>query len=99
MLVMFSVPLPVLVSVTLLATLVVPTAWLAKLRPETLKLTAGAMAVAPVPVKATACGEPAALSLIVIVPVRVPVAVGVNVTLIAQPDPAARVAPHVVASA
>jgi hypothetical protein len=84
-LVMLSDAVPVFLSVTDFATLVVFTRWLPKDRLVADKLTTGAV---PVPERVTLWGLPAASSTTVIAPVRVPVAVGVNVTLIAQFAPA-----------
>src|SRR6266404_1094027 len=95
MLVRLSVPVPVLVSVTFWATLEVFSAWFPKPTGEGLKVTAGAITVAPEPVRLTVRGLPEALSVIVIAPVLVPVAVGVNVTLIVQFPAAATEAPQV----
>jgi len=61
--VMLSVAVPVLVSVTVCAELVVPTAWLPKATLLGLRLTAGK--AAPVPVRLTLCGLPGALSVMV----------------------------------
>jgi hypothetical protein len=99
MLVIFNVAVPVFLSVTDCAALVVLITWLAKFRPVGVKLTAGEAALAPVPVRLTVCGLPEALSVTVIAPVLVPVAVGVNVTLIEQLPLAAKVLPHVVVCA
>jgi hypothetical protein len=95
MLVMLRVAVPVFLRVTLWAALVVPTAWLVKVRLVADKLTAGALAAVPVPVRLIVCGLPDALSVMVTVPVRVPVAVGLKVTLILQFPPAATEVPHV----
>src|SRR2546427_11379364 len=81
-----SAAVPVLLSVTLCAALVVFTSWLANVRLVGERLTKGAV---PVPVRLTMCGLPAALSVMVIAPVRVPVAVGGKVTLMVQLAPAA----------
>ena len=75
---------PVLESVTVCATLVDPTVWLANVSEVGETLTLGVPAAAPVPVRLTVCGLPAALSVMVTAAVRVPVAVGVNVTLMVQ---------------
>ena len=95
MLLIVSVAVPLLVNVTGLAALVVPTVWLPKLRLVGDSVTAGALATAPVPVRLTVCGLPGALSVIVTVPVRVPVAVGVKVTLMVQLALAAKEVPQV----
>lgn len=61
MLVIVSEPVPVLVSVTVDAALVVLITWLAKVRVVGARLTAG-VAVTPLPPSATDCGLPVALS-------------------------------------
>jgi len=61
--VMLRVAVPVLVSVTVWAELVVPTAWLPKATLLGLRPTAGR--AAPVPVRLTLCGLPGALSVTV----------------------------------
>src|SRR5437879_11049277 len=94
MLVTLSSALPVLLSVTDCAALVVFSSWLPKLKFVADKLTMGAGA-APVPVRLMVCGLPAMLSVIVTAPVRMPVAVGVNVTLMVQLAPAATDVPQV----
>ncbi len=88
--VMLSAALPVLLSVTICAALIVPTPWLAKVRLVADKLTIGAGAV-PVPVKVTVCGLPVALSVMLTAALRVPVALGTKVTLMVQLAFAARV--------
>jgi hypothetical protein len=88
MLLMVRGPSPLLVSVTGLGALVVPSVWFPKLRLVGDMLTAG-MPV-PVPERATARGLPAALSVTVIAPVLVPCAVGVNVTFMVQEAAAAK---------
>jgi len=95
-LVMSSVPLPVFVSVTDCAALVVPTRTLPNLRLVVERPTTGAR---PVPVRLTDCGLPDALSVIVIAPVRVPEAFGVNVTLMVQLVPGFIVALQLLACA
>src|SRR5579871_1606432 len=72
------------VSVTYCFALVVPTAWLEKVRlaGDTVRFT-----VAPCPVSATVRGLPGELSVMVSVPVRVPRADGVEVIWIAQLPP------------
>src|SRR5713226_350859 len=99
MLVMFSVPVPVLVSVTLCAALVVPVSWLPKVKLVLDNETAGATEVTPLPVKPMVCGLPLALSVIATLAVLVPVAVGVNVTVMAQFVLAATVLPQVLVCA
>src|SRR5712692_2717892 len=81
---MLSAALPVLVSVTVCAALVVLIVWLANVRLAGDRLTAGAAVEVPVPVRPTECGLPLALSVMVTAAVRVPVAVVVNVTEIVQ---------------
>jgi hypothetical protein len=95
MLAMLKAAFPVLLRITLSATLVVPTFWLPNVRLVTERL---AVAAVPVPVKLTVCGLPAALSKMLTVAVRVPAAVGVNVMLIVQLPPAATELPQVVVS-
>ena len=85
-----SAAVPLLVSVTDLAALVVPTSWLPKLSDVGLSVTAGA-GVTPVPLSATLCGLPLALSLTVTLALRPPFAEGVKVTLMMQLTPAASV--------
>jgi hypothetical protein len=80
-----------LVTVTVLAALVVVTAWFPKARVVGLTVTG----TTPLPVNDTLCGLLFALSVIVRVPVRLPVVVGEKVTLIAQFAPAASDVPHV----
>jgi len=84
MLVRFSAALPVFVSVTVWAGLVVFTCWLVNVKLDPDKLTTGAGGSVPVPVRVIVCGLPVALSVTVTDAVRVPVAVGVKVTLIVQ---------------
>ena len=81
--------LPVLLTVTELAALVVPTRRLANVIAVGESVTVGAT---PVPVRATVCGLPAALSFTVTVAGRAPAAIGPNVTEIVQLAPAASVA-------
>jgi hypothetical protein len=78
--------LPVLLRVTTLAGLVVPTAWFVNTRLAGERLTAGAM---PVPIIGTLCGLPPALSEMLIPALRVPEAVGAKIALIEQEAPAA----------
>ena len=94
---MLRVALPMFVSVTVCAGLVVPVVWLANVKLDGDMLAIGAVGAVPVPVKGIACGLPEALSVNVIAPVRVPVAVGLKVTLTVQETVAASVAPHEVA--
>jgi len=86
--VMFSVELPLLLSVTLLAVLVVVSLRVAKV---TAVDESDATGPIPVPESATVGAVPCALVLTVTVAVRVPRAVGVNVTPTVQVAPAASV--------
>ena len=72
------VAVPVLETVTVCATLTVPTLWLAKLKLEEERKACAEFR--PVPVSEMRCGEPAALSVIVRAPLRHPVAVGLKLT-------------------
>jgi hypothetical protein len=87
MLVMVSGARPLLVRLTGLAVLVVPSAWFPKLRLVGDRVTTGTV---PFPVRLTECGLPAALSTMVMAPVLVPAAVGVNLTLMVQKALAAK---------
>ena len=82
---------PELVSVTVWAALVVPTAWLPK---EMLPGATVSIVMAPCPMSSTVRGLPAELSVIVRVPLRVPVVVGVKVTWIVQTPPAGDTVPQ-----
>jgi len=73
-----TVVVPVFVTVTLSAALVVLTVCDSNVRLLGVNVTVAAPPV-PVPVNVTVCGLPVALSVNTIVPVRVPVAVGLNV--------------------
>ena len=84
MFVMLSDALPVLVSVTDCELLVVFNVWLANVRLELERFTAGAEAPAPVPLRLMDCGLPEALSVMVTDAKREPAAVGVKVTLMVQ---------------
>src|SRR2546425_758446 len=86
MLVMANVDVPLLVNVTTLATLVVPTGWLPKSKLVLDRLRAGPEGV-PVPIKLITCGLPPALSVMMIAPARVPMALGAKLTLIVQLAP------------
>jgi hypothetical protein len=100
MLVMLSAALPVLVSVTICAALVVFTCWFANVKFDDDRLAVGAGTAVPVPLSVIVCGLPVALSVMVIAADRVPVAVGVNITLIVQfPLFAATELPHVLVCA
>ena len=89
---MFTLALPVLVSVTPCVVLV-PKATLPKLREAGLAESC-CTPVTPRPLRPTDWGLPVALSLTEIVPVCVPEAVGVNVTLSKQFAPAASCVPQ-----
>jgi hypothetical protein len=83
-----SAPVPLFVSVTDCAALVVPVVWLPKVRLDGLSETEGAV---PLPERLTVCGLPEALSATEIEALRGPGAPGANVTLIVQLAPAASV--------
>ena len=68
--------------------LVVPIAWVGKLRLVCDGVTFGPD-VTPVPLKATDCGLPTALSVILIAAARGPIAVGLKIMLIVHFAPAA----------
>ena len=80
--------LPVLVTVTLWAALVVPVFWVAKVRLRGLKPKLK-LVTWPVPLKPIDCGLPVALSVTETDAVRVPPAVGEKVALTEQALPAA----------
>src|SRR5206468_233151 len=80
---------PVFVSVTVIAVLVVASSWLPKPRLVGANPTPGAV---PFPLRENICGLPPASSASDSVPVRAPEAVGVKVTLMVQFAPAAKVA-------
>jgi hypothetical protein len=92
MLVRVNRVVPLLVSVTAWAALLVPTDWLTNVIEAGVTLTED---VAPVPERFNVCGLPAASSAIVSVAVRAPVAAGVKVTLMVQLALGARLAPQV----
>lgn len=96
MLAILSAPVPVLVTVTVCAVLVVPTVCAANVKLVVDRLTTG---IVPVPERAMACGLLLALSVMVVAPVRGPVVVGVKVTLIVQLPAAATDAPQVLVCA
>lgn len=81
MLVMFSVAVPVLLSVKELGVLPTAAAWLPKLKLDGERPASGAV---PVPVKLTVCGLLVALSVKVKVAVRLPAVVGEKFTLTVQ---------------
>ena len=91
MLLISSVPVPVLLKVTLMGALVVPTGILPKFKLVGARFTPG---MTPVPVSAAFWGLPLALSVTDRLPARVPVLVGVKLTLILQLAPATRLAPQ-----
>lgn len=74
--------------------LVLPTAWLLKVKVDADRVTAGAEAAAPVPDRLVLCGLPLALDVTDKEPVRLPEVVGVNVTLILQLEPALKLEPQ-----
>jgi len=96
MLVMLSAALPLLVSVTVCAALVVATPWVPKAMLAGLSNTAGPV---PVPVKGTKWGLPAALSVTVSKAEGEKAPVGAKVTEMVQLAPAFRVAPQVLVCA
>jgi hypothetical protein len=89
---MVSEALPVLVSATVCAPLLVPTNCPVKVSEEGDKPTTGPV---PVPVKLTVWGLFDALSAIVRAPLRVPAFVGVKVTLMVQEPVTATLLPQV----
>ena len=96
-LVMLNEALPVLVSVTVWAVLVLLTVWFPKARLRGERLTTGAGTLVPVPDKLTVCVLPAVpllLSVTISVPARAPVAAEVKVTAIVQLAPAATALPQ-----
>jgi len=90
MAVMVSVAVPMLVRVTVLAALVVPTPTELKLKPA-----GRSLAVVPAPLRGTSCGLPTALSVTLSAALRIPVAEGLNVTLKVQLAPTASDVPQV----
>src|SRR5258708_19520071 len=91
MLLIVSTSVPLSVSVTVCAELLVPTAWLAKVRFFVLR-EAIACPV-PMPARGRIWGESAALSVTVIEPVRVQIPTGAKVPEILQLTPAPQHAP------
>ena len=85
--------MPVLLKVTVMGVLVVPTGILPKFKLVGARFTA---AITPVPVNAAFWGLPLALSVTDRVPVRVPVAIGLKLTLILQLAPAPKLPPQLV---
>lgn len=81
---MLSELLPWLVTVTVFAALVVPTASFPNVRLVGLRVT-----TVPIPLTVTFWGLPPPLSLTLNVPVRVPIAVGVKNTLVVHDAPIA----------
>jgi hypothetical protein len=98
-LLMESAALPVLVSVTVCAALVVPTSVVKVSGPVAESETTGAGAAVPVPVRVTDCGEPAALSASETDAVKVAADAGVKVIAIEHIAPAATDVPQVLVSA
>jgi hypothetical protein len=87
---------PVFLTVTIFAALVVPTVCAANVSLVGVTVTMTVPAEAPVPERFTVCGELDAWSVIEIEPVRVPVVVGVNVMFTVQFAPAPSVLMQVV---
>src|SRR3954447_18671093 len=85
---MASGAVPLFVTVTVWAALVVPTVWPPKVRFVGAGVTAGCV---PVPLRPAVCGLPVALSVTFTLALRLPVADGVKVTEIVQLPPAASV--------
>ena len=83
--------MPVLLKVTVMGVLVVPTGILPKFKLVGARFTA---AITPVPVNAAFWGLPLALSVTDRVPARAPVLVGLKITLILQLVPASRLPPQ-----
>jgi hypothetical protein len=90
---MARVELRRLVSVTVTAALVLPTATVPKFKELADRVT-GELELLPVPLRLTVCGPFPALSVKVKLPVAAPVAVGVNVTPTLQLAPAATLVPQ-----
>jgi len=90
---MVNAPVPVFVSVTIFAALVVVSNWPPKLRLVGASLTPGAVAD-PVPLRFTICGLEESLSVKVSVPVREAAAPGLNVTATVHGAPAATLGLH-----
>jgi hypothetical protein len=97
--VMFRLALPVFLTVTACAALVVLTVWLVKATAAGVTVATGA--AAPVPVRVNVCGLPAALSAMLSAADRDPAALGVKVMLMTQAAVGATAAPfvHVVPAA
>lgn len=89
-----SAALPVLLTVTVCAALVVLICTLPKLKLAGSGPTTGDKAATPLPARAMACGLPVALLVMVIAPVLLATVAGVNVTLIVQLNPVPRLAPQ-----
>lgn len=88
-----NAPFPVLESVMVCASAVVPTVVLAKVKLDgDDRPTTGAV---PVPLKTAVCDDPLALSAMLTAAFNVPEAVGLKVTLIAQLTPADTLVPQV----
>ena len=95
--VIVTATVPVFLSVTICASLVVPTMVLGKAIDAGVKVTVGVAAATPVPVRATVCGVPVALSATERLAVSAPTASGLNSTETVQEAAAASVVPQVVA--
>jgi len=93
MLVIIKAAVPVSLNVTVCGALVVPKAWLGKVRLRVDKLATGAGR--PSPARPIVCGLFTALSVRVTEPYRLPGAVGVKVTVIVHEIPGATLAPQV----
>ena len=83
-----------LVTVTVFAALVVPTAWAENVKEAGENLSAAVPPPDPVPESATVCGLYATLFVRISAPVTLPLAVGWNVALSVQVALPASVAPH-----
>jgi hypothetical protein len=91
--VMFRLALPVFLTVTACAALVVLTVWLVKATAAGVTVATGA--AAPVPVRVNVCGLPAALSAMLSAADRDPAALGVKVMLMTHAAVGATAAPFV----
>jgi hypothetical protein len=92
---MFSVALPLFVSVTFCEGLVLPTCSPGKLNDVGEKVSMGLEELAPVPCKLTDCGLLLSLSAIINAALRLPVADGLKVTFMLQEAPEVTFAPLV----
>jgi hypothetical protein len=91
---MASVAVPLFVSVTVCAALVVPWSWLPKVSDESDTAAFGTNGTVPVPLKAMVCGLPDTLSEIVSVPVNAPALEGAKETETVQLAAAASAPPQ-----